>query len=74
MSHSLEALLEAYDALRSAPAGEINARQANYEASLQEVATHLGIACTLLHQMIQRKYPSWLRAQKRKPSSMPPSA
>ena len=74
MSRSLEALLEAYDALRSAPPGEIGARQAIYEAQLEEVAAQLGVAPPLLHQMIQRKYPQWLRARERKPPSMPPTA
>jgi len=73
MSRDLESLLELFDAVKEAPAPDVEARQSLYQARLQEVSDRLKISRESLHRLVLRKHLPWLRANS-KPSSLPPKA
>jgi hypothetical protein len=73
MSRDLEALLEAFHAIIEAPARQVEACEALYQARLEDASTRLKLSKETLHRMILRKHLPWLRANT-KPSSLPPKA
>ncbi len=63
MTPELEALLKAYDAYQSSPAGaEASRLHAIYEARLEEAAARSSISKDLLDRAIRRKHLRWVRA------------
>jgi len=73
MSHELEALLEAFHAVTEAPARDVAACDAIYQARLEAVSIRLKIDKVVLHRMVLKKHLPWLRANT-KPTSPPPKA
>ena len=73
MSRDLEALLEAFHAIKEASARDVEAREALYRARLEEISGRLEITKEVLHRIILRKHGPWLRANTKR-SSLPPKA
>ena len=73
MSRDLETLLEAFHAIQEAAARDVEAREAFYQARLEEMSTRLKMSKEVLHRLVLKKHAPWLRANT-KPSSLPPKA
>ena len=73
MNRDLESLLQAFHAIKEALARDVEACDARYQDQLEQVSARLKITKEVLHRLILRRHPSWLRANT-KPSSLPPKA
>jgi len=73
MNPELEALLENYDAARNSSGQEVQRQRALLTSRLQDLSDRTGASLETLREILRRKYPAWLKAQK-KTATLPPKA
>jgi len=74
MNPDLESLVKAFDAAQSSSPGDSSQLFDLYDLQLREVAARLRIEMQTLNRLVKWQHREWMKAEKRKPSSMPPKA
>ncbi len=74
MNPELAALLEAYDAFREAAPEQADRLGDAYELMLHSYSERSGIAAEQLERAVKLRYLRQVRAERKRPSALPPKA